>query len=155
MKILLLGTSESGKSTFIKQMTVIHGNGYDKEERERYSEQIYQNIFESMKVMINGMDELQIPYEDQSLSERADLLRSVPVGEVTVLKSPFVEAIKDLWQDPGIQECYHRRKEYDLPENAKYFLMHLAKYLPTDQDIFRVGVTTTDIREHMFHLEEH
>ena len=35
-KLLLLGTGESGKSTFIKQMRIIHGSGYTKEDRDSY-----------------------------------------------------------------------------------------------------------------------
>ena len=34
-------------------------------------------------------------------------------------ETPYVDAIKDLWGDPGIQECYDRRREYQLTDSAK------------------------------------
>lgn len=29
------------------------------------------------------------------------------------------EAMKSLWNDPGIKECYNRRREYQLTDSAK------------------------------------
>ncbi|KAG0323290.1 guanine nucleotide-binding protein subunit alpha, partial [Podila horticola] len=43
VKMLLLGAGESGKSTILKQMKLIHDNGYTKEEREAYKEIIFSN----------------------------------------------------------------------------------------------------------------
>uniref|UniRef100_A0A914DQD3 Uncharacterized protein n=1 Tax=Acrobeloides nanus TaxID=290746 RepID=A0A914DQD3_9BILA len=43
VKILLLGSGESGKSTFIKQMVIIHGPGeFTADEVRSYRAQIYQ-----------------------------------------------------------------------------------------------------------------
>lgn len=62
LKLLLLGTGESGKSTFIKQMRIIHGAGYSEEDRRGFTSLVYQNIFTSMQAMIEAMDTLHIPY---------------------------------------------------------------------------------------------
>lgn len=51
--------------------------------------------------------------------EKAELVRSVDFETVTTFESPYVEAIKDLWADAGIQECYDRRREYQLTDSAK------------------------------------
>ena len=53
------------------------------------------------------------------LQEKAELVRSVDYETVTTFESPYVEAIKDLWQDGGIAECYDRRREYQLTDSAK------------------------------------
>merc|ERR1711997_1165530 len=71
----------------------------------------------------------------------------------------IVEAIKDLWNDGGIMECYDRRREYQLTDSAKYYLSDIDRiaepdYLPTQQDILRVRVPTTGIIEYPFDLEE-
>lgn len=36
MKLLLLGAGESGKSTIVKQMKIIHETGYSDEEKKAY-----------------------------------------------------------------------------------------------------------------------
>ena len=54
-----------------------------------------------------------------SLQEKAELVRSVDFETVTTFESPYVEAIKDLWEDAGISECFDRRREYQLTDSAK------------------------------------
>lgn len=57
------GTGESGKSTFIKQMRIIHGTGYSEEDKRGFTKLVYQNIFTSMQAMIRAMETLKIPYK--------------------------------------------------------------------------------------------
>lgn len=51
--------------------------------------------------------------------ENAELIRSVDFETVTTFEQPYVNAIKELWADPGILECYDRRREYQLTDSAK------------------------------------
>ena len=60
----ILGTGESGKSTFIKQMRIIHGSGYSDEDKRGFIKLVYQNIFMAMQSMIRAMDLLKIQYSD-------------------------------------------------------------------------------------------
>jgi len=48
MKLLLLGASESGKSTFVKQMKIIHGDGYSIDELTSFISIIHGNLLTSM-----------------------------------------------------------------------------------------------------------
>ncbi|XP_033213499.1 G protein alpha q subunit isoform X1 [Belonocnema kinseyi] len=158
LKLLLLGTGESGKSTFIKQMRIIHGSGYSDEDKRGFIKLVYQNIFMAMQSMIRAMDLLKIQYGDSSNIEKAELVRAVDFETVTAFESPYVEAIKDLWADAGIQECYDRRREYQLTDSAKYYLSDLVRieapdYLPTEQDILRARAPTTGIIEYPFDLD--
>ena len=59
-----VGTGESGKSTFIKQMKIIHGSGYSDEEKRGFIKLVYQNIFMAMNSMVRAMDTLKIPYNE-------------------------------------------------------------------------------------------
>ncbi|KAK0089944.1 hypothetical protein PV325_004421 [Microctonus aethiopoides] len=140
-------------------MRIIHGSGYSDEDKRGFIKLVYQNIFMAMQSMIRAMDLLKIQYGDSSNIEKAELVRSIDFETVTAFESPYVEAIKDLWADGGIQECYDRRREYQLTDSAKYYLNEIDRvaapnYLPTEQDILRVRVPTTGIIEYPFDLEE-
>lgn len=56
------GTGESGKSTFIKQMRIIHGSGYSDEDKKTFIKLVFQNIFMAMQSMIRAMEILKIQY---------------------------------------------------------------------------------------------
>lgn len=152
LKLLLLGTGESGKSTFIKQMRIIHGSGYSDEDRKGFTKLVYQNIFTAMQAMIRAMDTLRIQYMCEQNKENAQIIREVEVDKVTALSRDQVAAIKQLWLDPGIQECYDRRREYQLSDSAKYYLTDIERiampsFVPTQQDVLRVRVPTTGDRK--------
>ncbi|XP_063176131.1 guanine nucleotide-binding protein subunit alpha-14 isoform X2 [Chroicocephalus ridibundus] len=154
----LPGTGESGKSTFIKQMRIIHGSGYTEEDRKGFTKLVYQNIFTAMQAMIRAMDTLKIQYTSKENEESAQMIKEVEVDKVTALERKQAEAIKQLWEDPGIQECYDRRREFQLSDSAKYYLTDLDRiampsFVPTQQDILRVRVPTTGITEYPFDLE--
>lgn len=63
---LFTGTGESGKSTFIKQMRIIHGQGYNEEDKRSYIPLVYQNIITAMHSLTTAMESLNIPYKDPS-----------------------------------------------------------------------------------------
>uniref|UniRef100_A0A8C3I246 Guanine nucleotide-binding protein subunit alpha n=1 Tax=Chrysemys picta bellii TaxID=8478 RepID=A0A8C3I246_CHRPI len=158
MLCFVAGTGESGKSTFIKQMRIIHGSGYTDEDRKSFTKLVYQNIFTAIQAMIRAMDTLKIQYTSEQNKENSQLIREVEVDRITALERKQVEAIKKLWADPGIQECYDRRREYQLSDSTKYYLtdidrIALPSFVPTQQDILRVRVPTTGIIEYPFDLE--
>ncbi|XP_023839262.1 guanine nucleotide-binding protein G(q) subunit alpha [Salvelinus sp. IW2-2015] len=156
-KLLLLGTGESGKSTFIKQMRIIHGTGYSEEDKRGFTKLVYQNIFTAMQTMVHAMETLQIPYKCEGNQGHANIVIEVDVEKIT-FTNPYIDAIKSLWNDPGIQECYDRKREYQLSDSAKYYLNSLdriaeSSYVPTQQDVLRVRVPTTGIIEYPFDLQ--
>ncbi|XP_056144805.1 guanine nucleotide-binding protein subunit alpha-14-like [Lampris incognitus] len=158
LKLLLLGTGESGKSTFIKQMRIIHGGGYTEEDKKGYAKLVYQNIFTSMQSMSRAMETLNIFFSDSQNQTYANLLLEVEVDKVDQLKDSMVMAIRSLWDDTGMQECYDRRREYQLSDSTKYYLTDLDRiadpsYVPNLQDILRVRVPTTGIIEYPFYME--
>lgn len=61
VKILLLGAGESGKSTFLKQMRIIHGQDFDQKAKEEFRATIFSNV-------IKGKTTPSIHYEAAVIS---------------------------------------------------------------------------------------
>lgn len=159
LKLLLLGTGESGKSTFIKQMRIIHGKGYNDTDRKGFTRLVFQNIMTAIQALIKAMESLQIVYVDDHNIEHARKLSQVDADQVSTLDAWQVDAIRKVWNDHGVQSCYDRRREFQLSDSAKYYLSDLdrittASYIPTLQDILRVRVPTTGIIEYPFDLSK-
>ncbi|XP_059214244.1 guanine nucleotide-binding protein G(q) subunit alpha-like [Centropristis striata] len=159
LKLLLLGTGESGKSTFIKQMRIIHGSGYSDADKKGFTRLVFQNIFTAIQALIQAMKTLPIDYIDDQNIRHAQKLSQVEVEQVSTLEAWQADAIRRVWNDHGVQRCYDRRREFQLSDSAKYYLSDLDRisspsYLPTLQDILRVRVPTTGIIEYPFNLSK-
>ncbi|XP_056614122.1 guanine nucleotide-binding protein subunit alpha-11-like isoform X1 [Triplophysa dalaica] len=159
IKILLLGTGESGKTTFIKQMRIIHGKGFSEEDRRAYAKLVFQNIFTAMKALTGAMTTLKIPYGNPQNEVYSQQFQQVEIIHVTQLNRMYVEAIRRLWADPGIKNCYRRRREYQLMDSTEYFMTNLDRiagtdYIPTAQDVLRVRFPTTGINDYSFSMQK-
>lgn len=53
------------------------------------------------------------------MQELGELVMSIDYETVSSFEDPYLNAIKTLWADAGIQECYDRRREYQLTDSAK------------------------------------
>ncbi|KAF1385751.1 hypothetical protein PFLUV_G00111040 [Perca fluviatilis] len=155
IKILLLGTGESGKTTFIRQMRIIHGRGFSEEERRTFAKCIFQNILTAMKAMIGAMAALNIPYFNPENEIYAKWLQDINTVQIRQLERGYVDAIRRLWADSGIRVCYSRRCEYQLLDSTEYYMSNLDRisapdYIPTEQDVLRVRFPTTGIHDYSF-----
>eukprot|EP00121_Abeoforma_whisleri_P006573 Awhi_evm1s5982 len=55
VKLLLLGAGESGKSTIVKQMKIIHDEGFTDAERAAYKDVVCGNVVLSMQCILNAI----------------------------------------------------------------------------------------------------
>ncbi|CAH8466315.1 unnamed protein product [Schistosoma margrebowiei] len=158
VKLLLLGTGESGKSTFVKQMRIIHGAGYTDMEKYAFKTLVYQNIFLAMQTMCDALCALSIELEYPVNQENIELIIKVDLEDSVELTPERINAIRQLWADQGMKECFERRREFQLSDSSKYYLNNFDRiadpdYLPSLQDILRVRVPTTGIIEYPFNLD--
>jgi len=120
IKMLLLGAGESGKSTILKQMKLIHEGGYTRDERESFKEIIYSNTVQSMRVILEAMESLELPLDDQRAEYHVQtIFMQPPQIEGESLPPEVGAAIKALWMDVGVQECFKRSREYQLNDSAR------------------------------------
>eukprot|EP00042_Codosiga_hollandica_P056730 m.825352 g.825352 ORF g.825352 m.825352 type:complete len:349 (+) comp59409_c0_seq7:280-1326(+) len=158
LKLLLLGPGESGKSTVVKQMRILHGAGYSPADCAAFKPLIHQNIATAILAMFNAIRSLGIKFASQQTQQSADELES-SLESVELLPQTALAAIGVLWKDSAVQTAYAQRRQYQLPDSAKYFLDDLDRiakpgYVPTEQDILRTRVATTGVIEYTFSMKK-
>jgi GTPase SAR1 family protein len=147
IKLLLLGTGESGKSTIFKQMKLIYGSDYNEEEKIQFRSLIHHNIIETIKILVdNAIDKNIVGINE--FKSRFDIIRDLDPN--AVINTEIGDVIKSLWVDPGIQTVWSRRCEFQVNESTQYFLdkideIKLGSFLPNKSDILYVRVRTTSI----------
>lgn len=123
VKILLLGSGESGKSTFLKQMRIIHGHDFDEEQIAEFRNIIYTNVIKGCMVLCDARQKLGIAWDKPENEKNAKFLfgyNNSMVLDATMF-SDFATVSKLLWQDKGIKEAFERRNEYQLVSSTVHF----------------------------------
>ncbi|KAK3116335.1 hypothetical protein LTR53_003412 [Teratosphaeriaceae sp. CCFEE 6253] len=152
VKLLLLGAGESGKSTVLKQMRLIHTKGFQLPERKQWKVTIFQNLLHAFQVVFGAMEEQEVDFADDG--NIASGIR-VTAHLATMLKFPSASPSSSLWRDHGVQSAIRKGNEYALHDNLTYYFSDIERlfakdYLPTDQDILRARLRTTGITETIF-----
>jgi len=153
VKILLLGTGDSGKSTFAKQMTVLHSSGFSNEEYQRFQKVLRDNALTSMQKILSSLSEAQAKLEKGAQKEAESVL------EASDLTPAVATSVKELWKSKKLQRFIDEHSnELQLPSSISYFFDHAerfaaASYEPTQDDILRARVPTIGVRETHFTVQ--
>ena len=114
-KVLVLGTMESGKTTFVEQMKIIYGEGFSEEERLEFREIIFHNVLKSAKILAEARRRLQIPFENPSNDSFSAMLPNYCNGPgrppLPEEFQQYVMPLKAFWVDSGIQTTFRRRND--------------------------------------------
>jgi len=156
IKLLLLGTGESGKSTFAKQMKIMHLDGFTPQEKDSYRAITHNNIVEAVTTLVIQAEEFDYPLQPH-LQEFAERLKALPESE-TLVNEESAHNIAALWKDPAIRQAFDRRAEYQLPGSIDYLLDNTERLLVSNaeltvDDILRCRMRTTGIIEIEFVVE--
>lgn len=120
LKILLLGAAESGKSTLVKQMKIIHSDGFTHSELCAFRPTVLDNLLSSMKYVLTGMGLLRIHLEHSSNKTYAEIVLASPSCfdmEFRIMDK-VRGALKVLWKDRGVRLAVARGYDYELNDSA-------------------------------------
>ncbi|KZP19910.1 guanine nucleotide-binding protein alpha-3 subunit [Athelia psychrophila] len=165
-KILLLaGSGESGKSTIVKQMKIIHQDGFTHGELMTYRMTIYRNLVESAQAIVEAMHKIGVDCETPANRADAptwtncdriiDYRITMPTG--FVVNSEIVSMIGHLWEDPIMASVMDRSRKFYLMDSAQHFFENAVRigepgYVPTESDVLRARQKTTGITETRFDM---
>ncbi|KAI9301386.1 G protein alpha subunit [Cunninghamella echinulata] len=161
IKVLLLGSGESGKSTIVKQMKILNQGGYSKEELYTWRITVYKNIMESALALVSAMEKFNYQYENKINSKHASYISTYKINELgdVPLDDKFIQAMSSIWEDKSIQTLLEKESsEFYFMDSAPYFFKHLQRigqpdYTPNVQDVLRARSKTTGITESRFLIE--
>ncbi|KAI1307368.1 guanine nucleotide-binding protein subunit alpha [Mortierella claussenii] len=182
IKLLILGPSETGKTTVLKQLKLLYGKKGLDNERQTYRRVVHLNIMKAMQALVEALQEYNIPLGDiENLEHLETMARLEPTlkrysitsvehsnpaipRKITDAKAEtdmFLEmvlSIKALWADSGIQKTYQTATQINIQDSAKYFLDAIdriahVEYIPTDDDILQARVRTLAVSEHTFCID--
>lgn len=162
VKLLLLGTGSSGKSTIAKQMQIIYLNGFGEKERDDFKKLIAVNLIENTQNLIKGARSLGIGFK--SFEEVADEVLKLEAREEAYpgnWSGDIPNKISTLWnEESAIKEAFRRQNEFYISDSAGYFFDKLrafgdlSDYIPNEEDILRVRKRTTGVVETQFTITD-
>ncbi len=162
IRLLLLGPGESGKSTVLKQMRLIHSKAYTAEEKYEAFKSIREFTRNSMISIIKAMNKFHMNCNCDNQTHLEAVKQYIFENENLFIESDcklehgkFWDYIQELWSCDSIRQTAYRGTEYHLSDSAYYFFDRASvfrdkKYTLNDQDILRLRVLTTGIVETKF-----
>ncbi|OCH94181.1 heterotrimeric G protein alpha subunit 4 [Obba rivulosa] len=160
VKVLLLGSGDSGKSTILKQMRLIHHVPFSAQEVESYRQLVFNNLTHGLKYVLEAMEEMSLEVTEDNKQYVQMIEDAVDIKDGEPYPEDYLEPLKKLWEDSGVQKAWERGNEAALPENLTYYFAELDRlfdptYVPTEQDIVHARARTIGITETVFHLRDH
>ncbi|TFK45402.1 heterotrimeric G protein alpha subunit [Heliocybe sulcata] len=158
-KILLLGAGESGKSTIVKQMKIIHQDGFTRDELSSFRHIVYQNLLDSAQAVVLAMRKFGIDCEGMENRANTDRILDYKIenSPAFVFSDDIAQAIHNLWKDASIPRLMEYSSNFYLMDNASYFFQEAPRigsqaYLPTEADVLRVREKSTGVKETRFSI---
>jgi len=155
IKLLLLGTGASGKSTFLKQLKVLHKDGFSATEVEQFKESLPQNALTSMQKLLEAY-----LAADNKVSSKTKA-KMEKVKDASELDEELAAIIKEMWERDDIKDIFERRNELNIQVEsaAPYYFEHVSRFstddfAPTHEDMLRSRIKTTGIRELHFKIKD-
>lgn len=156
IKMLILGTGESGKSTICKQMKILHSGGFTQQDRLAYREIVFANTLQSMQAIIDALPlfDLALSSENEAAAAKIVCLDS---SESESWDGDTKDSFTNLWDDQAVKNALAFKNKYQLNDSAEYFFESINRifapgYVATDDDIIRARVRTTGILETRFKI---
>ncbi|KER25002.1 hypothetical protein T265_07454 [Opisthorchis viverrini] len=167
-RIILIGTGESGKSTFVKQMKLLssHNQTFTDKYREKFIPEIQRNLVQSLASILAYMDQEHILFasNQQTLTkaknrifelkakiDRApDTITQYAASSDPQINDEFYDTCRMLWADIAVKETQMRGNEFQLIDCAQHFLDKIddirePSYKPSDEDVLQSRTKTLGI----------
>eukprot|EP01129_Flabellula_baltica_P016325 TRINITY_DN863_c0_g1_i3.p1 TRINITY_DN863_c0_g1~~TRINITY_DN863_c0_g1_i3.p1 ORF type:complete len:165 (-),score=37.09 TRINITY_DN863_c0_g1_i3:647-1141(-) len=121
VKLLLLGTGDSGKSTFAKQMKMIHKNGFSHTEKKFYRGVLRDNVLQIAQETL-GFAELEEESFLSSIQAHYDVIMECS----DLMETGVADAIRAVWADKKYKRFVSKRVN-DIQIPSSYELLRIPQ----------------------------
>lgn len=81
--------------------------------------EIRMNVLECIALITKQMTRFEIPLGNKFNSTSLDFIRNIDLQQDFEYTQEFFHHVQNLWDDPGIQECFRLGPSYQLHDCAK------------------------------------
>lgn len=154
VKVLVLGAKNCGKTSLLKQFSIIFLNAYSIDERIELIDIIRMNILNDIKFLVDEIQSSGYESIEDDFCDSMEIINKIN-QEKDNLTPEIADCITKIWKDSDIQSLYKNGNIFSISENAPYFFNKVSQiaqsdYMPTDDDILKVHLRTSGISKFYF-----
>ena len=167
--VLLLGAAETGKSTMMRQMKIIHDDGMSTDSLRSYKTHVIRNVHNCIKLLLKAVSDSGLPWCSDKATNAAVVMNDLSViswgieaeesagneASMTLIPSEIQMIATTLWNDETAQKCWNSANEFNLPDSTAYFMNAIERiseesYIPTQDDVLRLRLPTKAVAVYDF-----
>ncbi|ORX81726.1 guanine nucleotide binding protein, alpha subunit, partial [Anaeromyces robustus] len=140
LKILLLGSGESGKSTILKQLKLIHKIELKNEEKEEYKNGLKRNALQCMNILTEQLKAHGLEFEMPESKSYSKMLKAIEEVSLNDDEDHFTKevasAIDFLWtKEPSVKKIWDKRNDFWIMDAAYYYFDNVMRFIDEDFEI--------------------
>jgi len=162
LKLLLLGTGDSGKTTIFKQMRYLYGDGFAASNRREMRKPVFATLVEGSKTLIDncGVQKGTEELSSEGATKAAELIKNTDSVDMTQLAPEVAQAVTTLWNDPIFKKTWEQRSNIQITENYGVFAAKCSQFpewggkdwIPDRDDFLLARIRTTGVVEDEFDI---
>eukprot|EP01088_Endostelium_zonatum_P001069 TRINITY_DN11349_c0_g1_i1.p1 TRINITY_DN11349_c0_g1~~TRINITY_DN11349_c0_g1_i1.p1 ORF type:complete len:345 (-),score=57.47 TRINITY_DN11349_c0_g1_i1:151-1185(-) len=154
-KLVLFGTKSSGKSTILKQLSILSSSGFGEKEKAHYKKLIEEFMMNTLQLLISKVDRDNLCDESLELVEMIEQMSTEE--DFFSFDSDVASGVSQLWNDRIIKEVFYREMKGGSYSNAEYFFNNALdfgnwNYEVNEQDILYVKNPSESIKRSDFEI---
>ncbi|KAI8913354.1 guanine nucleotide binding protein, alpha subunit, partial [Gorgonomyces haynaldii] len=154
LTLLLLGPADSGKSTVLRQMVLIHRNGFSPNEIQEAKEWILNVTLKTIQQVLMCCMAYQVDWDNL----QDTVTEIVQYHNEDTIPSKILENCRVLGSNATFQDAAHQLVETGAHETESFYLNHIDRicqdsFSPTDEDMLRMRKPTQKMTENMFRVD--
>lgn len=156
LKFVMLGIPASGKSTFSRQMRILHESAWTEQELQVHYDIIASNVYDGLKELANAITKDETAKLSSKTAKLAKYYKELTT--YPAINAEELEKANSFWKDSTVQAAITSIKS-EMTANLAYFMSRLdviskPEYLPSSEDIMHARQRSVGSVETIFVLDK-